>query len=156
MLLLAGVPNAHALKTDADQPINIRARRVDANEKTGVSVYRGDVVLTQGSLRIEADRIEVTLRGGQTDLVRAWGKPARMYTRTDAGEDIHANSARIEYHGKARRIDLYEDVELKRDTDVFHGAVMHYLLDQQVFTAEGGDNGQVSATIQPAKKESDR
>lgn len=143
---------AHALKSDADQPINIRARSVETNQKTGVSVYRGNVVMTQGSLRIEADRLEVTLHHGQTELIRAWGKPVRMRNRTDAGEDIRASAARIEYHGTERRIDLFDNVELHRGADVFTGAVVHYLLDAQTFTAEGGVDGQVSATIQPAKK----
>jgi lipopolysaccharide export system protein LptA len=147
------VPEAHALKGDADQPINIRARSVEANEKTGVSVYSGNVVMTQGSLTIEADRLEVTLRDRQTDLVRATGKPVRMRARTDAGENVRARAARAEYHGKARKIDLFGDVELRRDGDVFAGAVVHYSLDDETFTAEGGDGGQVSATIQPAKKE---
>src|SRR5688500_10549659 len=53
LLILTAVP-AHAVKTDADQPINVRARSVDTNEKTGVTVYRGDVVFTQGSIRIQA------------------------------------------------------------------------------------------------------
>jgi lipopolysaccharide export system protein LptA len=153
-LLLSFVgPLAHALKSDADQPINIRARSIEANEKTGVSIYKGNVVLTQGSLRVEADRLEVTLRNGQTDLIRAWGKPVRMHSRTDAGEEIRAKAARVEYHGPQRRIDLYGDAELKRDADVFNGAVVHYALDDQRFSAEGGDGGQVSAVLQPAKRE---
>lgn len=151
---LLGAPAAHALNSDADKPINIRARSVEANQKTGVSVYGGDVVMTQGSLRIEADRMEVTLRDGQTDLIRAWGKPARLVSRTDAGENVRADAARIEYHGKERRVDLYEQVVFRRDADVFNGAVVHYALDEQTFSAEGGDGGQVTATIQPAKKAS--
>lgn len=150
------VPDAYALKGDADKPINIRAHRVEANEKTGVSVYSGNVVMTQGSLTVEADRLEVTLRNGQTELIRANGKPLRMHARTDAGEDVRARAARAEYHGKARKIDLFGDVELRRDGDVFTGAVLHYLLDNETFTAEGGDEGQVSATIQPAKKDANQ
>jgi lipopolysaccharide export system protein LptA len=153
MLALLGAPSAHALKSDADQPINIRARNVEANEKTGVSVYRGNVVMTQGSLRLEADRLEVTLRERQTELIRASGKPLRLLTRTDAGEEIRAAAARAEYRGKSRRIDLFGDVELRRDGDVFTGAVLRYLLDDETFTADGGDGGQVSVTIQPAKKD---
>jgi lipopolysaccharide export system protein LptA len=155
-LALLVAPAARALKSDADQPINIHARSVAANEKTGVSTYRGNVVLTQGSLRLEADRLEVTLHEGRTDLIRAWGKPLHMVTRTDAGEEVRATAARAEYHGKARRLDLYDEVELKRGADVFTGAVVHYLLDQETFSAEGGDDGQVTATIQPAKKETGR
>jgi lipopolysaccharide export system protein LptA len=153
VMALLGSPSAHALKGDADQPINIRARSVEANEKTGVSVYSGNVVMTQGSLTIEADRLEVILRDRQTDLVRATGKPVRMRARTDAGENVRARAARAEYHGKARKIDFFGDVELRRDGDVFAGAVVHYSLDDETFAAEGGDGGQVSATIQPAKKD---
>lgn len=151
MLLCA--PAAHALKSDAQQPINIRARSVAANEKTGVSVYRGDVVMTQGSLRIEADRLEVTLHNGRTDLIRAWGKPARLRSRTDAGDDIHASAARVEYRATAGQVDLYDNVAIERGADQFTAAVVHYLIEQQTFTAEGGDGNQVTATIQPAKRE---
>jgi len=153
IMALLDSPSAHALKGDADQPINIRARSVEANEKTGVSVYSGNVVMTQGSLTIEADRLEVILRDRQTDLVRATGKPVRMRARTDAGENVRARADRAEYHSKARKIDFFGDVELRRDGDVFAGAVVHYSLENETFTAEGGDGGQVSATIQPAKKE---
>lgn len=144
---------AHALKGDADQPINIRARNVEASEKTGVSVYQGNVVLTQGSLRIEGDRLEVTLRNGAAELIRAWGKPVRLRTRTDRGEEIRAAAQRAEYRAGQRKIDLYRDVELYRDGDVFTGGVVHYALDDETFVAEGGDGGQVTAVIQPAKKE---
>lgn len=146
-------PPVLALKGDAEQPINIRARSVEANEKTGVSVYTGNVVATQGSLRLEADRVEVTLRDGRTDLIRAWGRPVRLQTRTDNGEDIRARAARALYRTSTRRIELNGNVELKRDSDVVTGAVMRYNLDDQSFSAEGDGNGQVSAIVQPAKPE---
>ncbi len=156
-LVLGAAPGAaQALESDAEQPINIRARSVEANEKTGVSVYQGNVVLTQGSLRIEADRLEVTLRERQTELIRAWGKPVRASSRTDRGEDIRARAGRIEYDAKRRQLDLYGNIELRRDGDLLTGATVHYALDQDIFTAVGGDGGQVSAVIQPAKREAPR
>lgn len=142
-----------ARKSDAEQPINIRAHNVEVNEKTGVSVYTGNVVATQGSLRLEADRVEVTLRDGRTDLIQAWGQPVRLQTRTDNGEDIKTRAARAIYRASARRIELYGNVELKRDNDVLTGAVVRYALDDQTFSAAGDSNGQVSAVIQPAKPE---
>jgi len=149
------IPDAHALKSDADQPINVRARSVEVNEKTGISVYRGSVVMTQGSLTIEADRVEVVLRNGQTERVRANGKPLRMRMRTDAGENVRASAARADYDNKAQRMDLYDNVELHRDNDIFTGATLRYLLNDDTFTADGGE-GQVSATLQPAKRDTNR
>lgn len=142
---------AHALKSDAQQQIKIRANSVEASEKTGVSNYRGNVLMTRGTLKLEADRVEVTIRDGQTELVRAWGKPVRIQMRSDKGENLRARATRIEYRGNEQRIDLYGKVELTRDDDIFTGAVVHYALNDETFVAEGDNEGQVSAVLQPAK-----
>src|SRR5205085_625458 len=113
---------AYALTSDAQQQIRIRPTRVQATAKTGASSDRGNVLMTRGTLKLEADRVEVTIRDGQTQLVRAWGKPVRIRMRSDKGEDLRARAARIEYHGDGQRIDLYGKVELTRDDDVFTGA----------------------------------
>jgi lipopolysaccharide export system protein LptA len=151
LALLVVAPGVRALESDAQQPIDIRARSVEANEKTGVSVYRGDVVMTQGSLRIEADRLEVTLRAGRVQLVRGWGEPARVRSRTDAGEELRGRGRRLEYRAQPRELDLYGDVELRRDGDVLTGAeAVHYSFAHRTFVARGGAESQVHAVIQPA------
>lgn len=149
LLLVANVP-AHALKGDADQPINVRARSVEANEKTGVAVYRGDVVLTQGSLRIQAERIEVVMRNDRMQTVHAFGKPVKVRVRSDRGEELRASALRAEYAGPKQQLDLYGQVTLERDNDVLNGATVRYNLGSQDFAAEGSSEGQVSAVIQPA------
>lgn len=151
-ILLSLAPAAHALKSDAKQPINIRANQIEANEKTGVSIYRGNVVLTQGTLRIEADRLQVNTQDGRTEQIRAWGKPVRMQNKSDKGEQLRARAAEVLYRVSARRIDLTGSVELMREDDVFTGAVVHYALDDQTFSAQG-DGEQISVVIQPSKDE---
>lgn len=151
LALLLVSPGVRALESDAQQPIDIRARSVVANEKTGVSVYQGDVVMTQGSLRIEADKLEVTLREGLVQQVRGWGSPARVRSRTEAGEELRARAQRLEYRARPRELDLYGDVELRRDGDLLTGArEVHYSLADQTFVARGDAEGQVHAVIQPA------
>src|SRR3990172_9384174 len=68
---------AHAASRDEDEPIRVDARSVEANDKTGTVVYSGDVLVEQGRLSIQADRIEITARKGKTELVRATGTAAR-------------------------------------------------------------------------------
>lgn len=150
VVFVIGAP-ALAAKRDAEQPINIRARSVDANEKTGVSIYRGNVVLTQGTLRLDADRLEVHNRNGRVELVRAWGEPARLQARTERGEELRGRAARVVYRANEARIDLYGSAELNRNDDIFRGDVVHYAIDDQTFSAESERDGQVSAIIQPAK-----
>src|SRR5438105_2651372 len=97
--------SSFALTNDSDQPINIRAKNVDANEKNGISIYCGNVVLTQGSLRLQADRLEVRTSEHRAEVIMAWGKPVQLDNVTDTGEKLHAEALRAEYHATERRID---------------------------------------------------
>lgn len=148
-MLLVLVAPAQALKTDADQPIRIRARSVEVNEKTGVAVYRGAVSLVQGTLRVDADRIEVVTHDDQLKSIRASGNPVKLQTRTEHGETINAQAIRLNYAAPARQLDLYEQAVVHRGDDVLQGAVIRYNLHTLELIAEGGDDGQVTAIMQP-------
>lgn len=50
--LLSGL--AHALPSDSSQPINIQADSAELDDKRGIAIYRGDVVITQGTLKSPA------------------------------------------------------------------------------------------------------
>src|SRR5690554_7907613 len=55
-LLLAGCcllpAMASALPSDSEQPIHIQADTAELDDKKGTAIYRGDVVITQGTLKI--------------------------------------------------------------------------------------------------------
>lgn len=148
LLALSATP-ASARQADAEQPVHIRARSVELNEKTGVAVYRGRVSLTQGSLRIEAERVEVTMRNEELKSIRASGQPAKARSTTDQGETVTAQAKRIDYDAPRRQLDLYEQAVVQREQDVMRGAVIHYNLQSLELIAEGGNDGQVTAVIQP-------
>lgn len=149
LAVLGATATAQALKSDAAQPINIRAASVDLNEKTGVAVYRGQVVMTQGSLRLEADRVDVATREGRLERAQAFGKPARLRSLNDAGQELQARATRIDYQATQRVVDLQGAVWLKRGEDVFTGGTARYELDTQRFTARGENDGHVTAVLQP-------
>ena len=145
---------AHAASRDEDEPIRVDARSVEANDKTGTVVYSGDVLVEQGRLSIQADRIEITARKGKTELVRATGKPAKLRQRSDddSGE-IRAEAGRVDYHVALRKVDLVGHVALRRGEDLFTADVLHYDLDSKSLNAAGDEksDGRVHAVIQPKK-----
>ena len=61
---------------DRDQPVVIQADEVDMDLKSGQRLYRGNVSVTQGSIRILADQIEMTFSNEQLTLALATGQPA--------------------------------------------------------------------------------
>jgi lipopolysaccharide export system protein LptA len=143
----------------------LNARHIEANEKTGVTVYQGRVTLDQGSLHVEADRVEVRQRDGNIESLLATGNPLRARTRPDnQDQDIHMSARRLEYHrpthylvltgstvfvqGDKRltahcleyndqfeQADLYGDVTIDRGEDRFHAAYLHYDVPDNVLHA---------------------
>lgn len=155
LLWLLAAPAAHALKSDEDEPIRINARTVEANEKTGVAVYTGDVFVEQGRLSIRADRIEIRARNNKTDTIRATGKPVKLRQRPDdATDEIHAEANRVDYRVTDRKLDMIGEVTLRRGEDLFTGSVLHYDLDAESLSAAGDDrnDGRIHAVIQPRKQ----
>lgn len=155
LLGLTVASTAHAGRDDMDEPIRINARSVEANEKTGAAVYRGNVVAEQGRLSIKADRIEIRTKNNQTELIQATGSPVKLRQQPDATtEEIQAEAKRIDYRVSTRKLDMFGDVSLRRGEDLFTGSVLHYDLDAKSLTATGDDqsDGRIHAVIQPRKQ----
>ena len=128
-LLLSIFPvTSPGLTSDKDQPVNIQADRVTLNEKTGHSVYEGNVYLQQGTLVLQGSKMTVQLNDNTIDTLVLTGDPATYRQRPDGKEsDQHAEAGRIEYYAKEDRIILLEnarawqssDKELRSDRIVF-------------------------------------
>jgi len=155
LLWLATVPITHAARNDEGEPIRINARSVEANEKTGTAVYRGNVVAEQGRLSIKADRVEIRARNNQTELIQATGSPVKLRQQPDAtSEEIQAEAKRVDYHVSTGILDMIGEVSLRRGDDLFTGSVLHYDLDTGSLSASGDDqdDGRIHAVIQPRKQ----
>ena len=104
LVLLASATAADALSTDSDQPISILADRAEHNDATRITIYRGNVVIDQGSLHITGDTVtinfdahdEVTkittvggpahfrqLPDGDTSYRKAWAKQMEYFPEQD-------------------------------------------------------------------------
>lgn len=66
--------SAHAEKADRDKPVNLEADTVTLDDINKISVYQGNVVLTQGTLMLRADRVQVTQNAEGLDKVSAVGR----------------------------------------------------------------------------------
>lgn len=111
---------ALAERADRTRPMVIdsdgkQAATVDLNRK--VSVLSGNVVITQGTLQVKADKVEIreeapgryqaTARG--TD-----GRPATFRQKRDrVDEYVEADAERIEYDGNAERVRFIGNAHLR-------------------------------------------
>jgi len=65
---------AYAASEDRKLPVSLKADRVTFDQQKGFSTYEGHVILTQGSMRLEADRMTVQLGKNQKiEEINAYG-----------------------------------------------------------------------------------
>jgi len=93
------IPAAHALSTDSDQPIQVEADWAEADEIHKTVVYKGAVVVTQGSMRINGETVTLHYDENHT-LTEAEieGHPARFEQRPDGNaEKQQAKANQMKY-----------------------------------------------------------
>jgi len=150
-----------ALSNDRDQPVNLEADSADIDDKQGVSVYRGNVILSQGSMVLKSD-ILTLYHNKKRDLTKAvaTGSPAKFKQRPDGKDaDMNASAKKMIYFVLEDKIHLINDAVLWQNKDSFRGKKIVYDTKAGTVKASGGvkvkgDKGKdrIRVTIQPRKK----
>ena len=157
----ASVP-AHAEKADRDKPINIESDRVTVDDIKQLSVFEGNVVLTQGTMVIRGDRMEVRQDKEGFKLGTVWGNLAYFKQKREGlDENVEGWGERIEYDSRADKVQLFTRAAMKRGEDDVAGDYISYDATTEFFQVIGGGaktatannpDGRVRAVIQPKSK----
>jgi lipopolysaccharide export system protein LptA len=154
LCLLAGP--AAAEQADSAKPIQIEANRMRADDARRTNIFEGNVVVTRGTLRIQADRIVVRQDQDGNQYATATGNPVRFRQRQDPkppdkeGIWLEGEAKRIEIDDSAGRVELFESARVNRGGDEVTGD--YILVDQKsdfFSVTPGKGEGRVRATIQP-------
>ena len=152
----------YAERTDRDKPVNIEADRMTADDAKQTAVFEGRVLLTQGTFALRADKLLVRQDKEGFQHGTAEGRPATFRQKRDGADEwIDGEARRIEYDGKAERVELFGDARVSRDKDEVRGNYISYDTRAEVFRVQGAKEIQsstsrearVRAVIQPKKKE---
>ena len=147
--------SAHAEKADRDKPVNLEADTVTLDDIQKISVYQGNVVMSQGTLMLRADRVQVTQNAEGFDKVSATGRPVAFRQKADGRDEfIEGYADRIEYDGASGQIELIGQAQLRRGSDELHGAQISYNANTGFYKVVGQPNaqtpsGRVRAVIHP-------
>lgn len=155
----AALPPALAERADRDKPVNLEADRVEIDDAKKEAVFHGNVTLTQGTLMIKADRIIVKQDAEGFQYGIAYGNQAYFrQKREGVDEYIEGFADRLEYNGKADKLEMFTNAQLKRGADEVKGDYISYNAATEFFQVIGGGKtaatpgnpqGRVRATIQP-------
>lgn len=151
ILIFAGLSQfAMARLNDLEQPIDIRADKSEFDEKAGTQTLTGNVEITQGSMRITADRIAISLKNNALSTITGTGSPIHFEQQNEAGEVMSGEAQRISYDALAGTLILEGKATLSQPKQELVSERITFNARTQKVSAEGGPKaGRVSIQIQP-------
>jgi len=159
---MLGAP-ALAEKADREKPINLEADRVSIDDANQTALFEGNVLLTQGTMQIRGNRMEVRQDKEGFKYGTTWGNLAYFRQKRDGYDEyIEGWAERIEYDGRAETMQMFNRAQMKRGQDEVRGSYISYDARTEFFrVTSGGDksagtanpDGRVRAVLQPKPKE---
>jgi lipopolysaccharide export system protein LptA len=156
-----GASFAHAETADKGKPISFTSDGGEVNYEKKTGVLTGNVVITQGTLTIRADKINFRQNPDNSLSATAFGNPISFRQKRDDAEGYYEGWAqRAEYDGSKEQLELFDNAILKRGTDEIRSNYISYNSKTELFKAEGrpattpiageaGRNDRVRGTFQP-------
>lgn len=144
---------AYALKSDREQPINVESVEQSADLQANKLVFSGDVVATQGSIKVKADKIEVTRNSdGTLKSIIAYGSPTTFEQQQDNGRYIRSRSSTLSYIPQETKIVLQGRAVIWQGESKMSGERIEYNINSQKMRAYNNNSqgGRVSSTFVPA------
>jgi lipopolysaccharide export system protein LptA len=154
-VLLVALPlSTLALPGDNQQPINIQSDRAtqkadDNGEKTE---YFGNVIMTQGSLLINANHLVIHSINRKANKIIAIGQPAHFQQQSDpAKAPIQAKADHINYDLSSEKVILEGNANIEQnDANVSGNRIEYNVATEQVIAEE-----RVNMVFTPVTKNSD-
>jgi lipopolysaccharide export system protein LptA len=127
---------------DANQPIAVNADSflADLNGETGL--YTGNVIVTQGAIRLHADRVKVSAPGGKASRVEADG---HVVVDTPSGQAV--GDAGV-YEVAEQVLRLNGNVVLTKDANVMRGSTLEVSMATGTARLTAGTSGQSKGRVQ--------
>lgn len=145
-----------AAKKDLTQEITIKSKRQSADLKNKIASYLDEVSISQGSISIIADIVQVysvidEKTKEESDTYLAKGKPAVFKQQLDDGSLIRLQANEIRYQPDLHIITVSGNAEVKQAGSKVTGEVITYNTSSEKLEAISSENSSVTTILQPAQ-----
>jgi lipopolysaccharide export system protein LptA len=157
-VLAAGAAPVWAEKADRTKPLTVEAdqqSRIDMAKR--IVAFSGNVVITQGTMNIRAERVEVRETAGGYHQASATGRPVVFRQKRDGVDEvIEGRAESLEYDSRAETVRLAGGAVVRRlrgadVLDEISGELITYSGGLEVFEVSGGSSAgsRVRAVLNP-------
>jgi lipopolysaccharide export system protein LptA len=150
---------AAAEKADREKEIVVGADRLVADDAKKTSTFEGNVVVTQGTMRMTAAKVTVREDPERHKYYVANGNPVTFRQKLDNSDEwVEGFAERAEFDDRNDVLRLYDHARVKRDQNEITGDFISYDMRKELAQVTGSqpggaqEGGRVKAVILPPKK----
>jgi lipopolysaccharide export system protein LptA len=144
--------NSSSITNDFNEPVTVDSRDQKIDGKARTSVFIDNVVITQGSLELTADRVEVNATAGKRkEIMMATGNPASYRQRKADGSWVEAKANEIIYSVESRTISLKGNASIaQNEIQVTGDSIVFDMAKEQILAStQDGSKDSVRTVISP-------
>lgn len=136
-------------------PVNIQSDSANFDEKKGLAIHQGHVLITQGSRLLSADHLEIYRnKEGKIQSIIAKGSPASFEANPDPNKPkIFGQANTLQYYPKENKIILVDSAELKQEDKTLQGALITYHFDTQTLESDAKANQRTTVILKNKEKQ---
>lgn len=152
--LLLGLEQSTAwgLASDADQSIVIDSNTATYDDKNNTSIYTGNVVSIQGSIKVDSDKLVVYFVDGEADKLVFTGNKAKFRQKPNEGdEDITGEALIGEYYPKKNLLILINQATVWQGNTTYSSDYIQYDIKTSLVNAgeKTSDSKRVHVIVKP-------
>jgi lipopolysaccharide export system protein LptA len=163
LCLCLAVPGALAERADREKEIVVGADHLTADDANKVSTFEGAVVVTQGTMRMTANKVTMKEDADRHKFYVAHGAPVTFRQKRDKVDEwVEGFAERAEFDDRSDVLRLFNRARVKSNQNELTGDFISYDMRREVAEVAGAPPGQkpppdsrVKVIIIPPKKSAD-
>ncbi|MDE4019724.1 lipopolysaccharide transport periplasmic protein LptA [Glaesserella parasuis] len=141
-----------ALETDRNMPIKIDSGSQSLDIERNIVTFSDNVVITQGSIKLNAEKVTIIRRDTQKELIEAFGTPVVFQQTLDNGKIVNG----VHYDLDSEFLILRGNAELKQLDSAIKAEKITYDVKKQNLKATSNDRQRVKTVLIPNQLQSDK
>lgn len=159
MLLVLLAPQTGFSITDKKE-VFIQANTMKFDLETGSSIYRGNVSIIQGTIKLTGENVIITRKNNEIIDIKVDGNPAHYLQDENTENRVHAISQHMKFTASTNRLVLTVDASLEQSSQtVVSQRIVYDTQNKIIIAGKNGDpknSGQsgdrVNITLTPKKE----
>ena len=141
-----------AYESDSEKPVFLESDSAKWDEESQKSTYRGNVIVTQGSMLLTGDLLIVTSKNDKINKMVITGEKATYKQKTRSGKIINGEAKKIEHFVDQAKIIFLNKAVLTQSNNIVKSNKIIYKTDTENISA-GDKKGKsrVKMTLEPKK-----